>query len=74
MMYIRYPLSLRQVADLLFERGIDICHEDGAVLRHLLWAYANYYNGTRPHLSLGKDTPLLRAILAYPVITHTHYM
>ena len=29
MMYIRYPLSLRQVEDLLFERGIDICH--GAV-------------------------------------------
>jgi putative transposase len=27
MMYIRYPLSLRQVEDLLFERGIDIRHE-----------------------------------------------
>ena len=27
MMYVRYPLSLRNVADLLFERGIDICHE-----------------------------------------------
>jgi hypothetical protein len=27
MMYARYPLSLRQVEDLLFERGIDICHE-----------------------------------------------
>ena len=27
MMYIRYPLSLRQVEDLLFERCIDICHE-----------------------------------------------
>ncbi len=26
-MYIRYPLSLRQVEDLLHERGIDICHE-----------------------------------------------
>jgi len=26
-MYLRYPLSLRQVEDLLFERGIDICHE-----------------------------------------------
>ncbi len=26
-MYIRYPLSLRQVEDLLFERGIDVCHE-----------------------------------------------
>ena len=27
MMYILYPLSLRQVEYLLFERGIDICHE-----------------------------------------------
>ena len=27
MMYVRYPLSLRQVEDLLFKRGIDICHE-----------------------------------------------
>jgi len=27
MMYIRYPLSLRQVEDLLHERGIDLCHE-----------------------------------------------
>jgi putative transposase len=27
MMYVRSPLSLRNVEDLLFERGIDICHE-----------------------------------------------
>ena len=27
MMYIRYPLSLRQVEDILFERRIDISHE-----------------------------------------------
>tara|TARA_S200000501_G_scaffold353296_1_gene372975 strand:+ start:1244 stop:1396 length:153 start_codon:yes stop_codon:yes gene_type:complete len=27
MMYVRYPLSLLQVEDLLFERGIDICQE-----------------------------------------------
>jgi putative transposase len=26
-MYVKYPLSLRNVEDLLFERGIDICHE-----------------------------------------------
>ena len=25
MMYIRYPLSLRQVEDILFERGTEIC-------------------------------------------------
>ena len=27
MMYVRFPLSLRNVEDLLFERGIDLCHE-----------------------------------------------
>ena len=27
MMYIRFPLSLRNVEDLLFERGIGLCHE-----------------------------------------------
>ena len=27
MMYVRFPLSLRNVEDLLFERGLDICHE-----------------------------------------------
>ena len=27
MMYAKYPLSLRNVEDLLHERGIDICHE-----------------------------------------------
>ena len=26
MMYVRYPLSLRQVEDLLYERGVDISH------------------------------------------------
>jgi hypothetical protein len=27
LMYVCFPLSLRNVEDLLFERGIDICHE-----------------------------------------------
>jgi len=27
MLYVRYPLSLRNVEDMLAERGIDICHE-----------------------------------------------
>src|ERR1700709_1113554 len=27
LMYVRFTLSLRNVEDLLFERGIDICHE-----------------------------------------------
>tara|TARA_R110001599_G_scaffold248735_2_gene448629 strand:+ start:19 stop:297 length:279 start_codon:yes stop_codon:yes gene_type:complete len=27
LMYVRFPISLRNVEDLLDERGIDICHE-----------------------------------------------
>ena len=27
MMYVRHPLSLRQVEDILFERDIDVRHE-----------------------------------------------
>jgi putative transposase len=27
MMYVRYPLSMRNVEDLLAERGIDVSHE-----------------------------------------------
>ena len=27
MMYVRFPLSLRNVEDLLYERGIDLSHE-----------------------------------------------
>ena len=27
LLYVKYPLSLRNVEDLLHERGIDICHE-----------------------------------------------
>ncbi len=34
MLYIRYPLSFRNVEDLAFERGVDICgimHQVGQV-------------------------------------------
>ena len=27
LMYVRFPPSLRNVEDLLFERGTDLCHE-----------------------------------------------
>jgi len=27
LMYVKYPLSLRKVEDLLAECGVDICHE-----------------------------------------------
>ena len=31
MMYVRFPLSLRNVEELLQERGVDICHETVAI-------------------------------------------
>ena len=37
MMYVRSPLSLRQIEDRLCERGIDICHETVRVLVALRW-------------------------------------
>ena len=44
LMYVKYPLSLRNVEDLLAERGIDICHEtvslpktSSAKIRAELW-------------------------------------
>jgi putative transposase len=35
MMYVRYPLSLRNVEDVLAERGIDISHE--TIRCHSAW-------------------------------------
>ena len=37
--YFRYPRSLRHVEDLLFERGLDICHLRyiGKVLSSSCW-------------------------------------
>jgi putative transposase len=40
MMYVRFPLSLRNVEDLLFERGIDLCHE---TVRHWKWHLDEMY-------------------------------
>lgn len=36
LMYVRFPLSLRNVEDLLFERGIDICHETVRFFKRVL--------------------------------------
>jgi len=33
-------------------------------LRHVLRSYQQYYNGTRTHLALGKDSPLTRPVQA----------
>ena len=38
MLYVRFPLSLRNVEDLLFERGIDVCH---ATVRLWCWTAPN---------------------------------
>ena len=40
MMYVRFPLSLRNVEDLLHERGIDVCHE---TVRHWVDRFGTYF-------------------------------
>ena len=35
MLYVRFPLSLRNVEDLLFERGYDLCHDGAPVVEHV---------------------------------------
>jgi hypothetical protein len=48
-------------------------------LRHILLSYMKYYNEVRTHLSLEKDTPVLRAvertghILCRPVLGGLHH-
>src|SRR3954470_20510716 len=55
-----------------------ICDSDRH-LRHVLRAYQQYYNGTRTHLALGKDSPLTRSvpavgrILSLPVLGGFHH-
>jgi transposase InsO family protein len=39
-------------------------------LRHVLGGYANYYNRTRTHLSLNKDSPVSRAVDSFGRISH----
>ena len=51
MLYIRYPLSLRQVEDILFERGIDICHETVRVRVEPLWSPVCSRDPETPHSS-----------------------
>jgi hypothetical protein len=50
-----------------------------APLRQILTLYASYFNETRTHLSLHKDTPLGRAVQRYgniaatPVLSGLHH-
>lgn len=37
LMYVRFPLSLRSVEGLLFERGITVCHDPVRFWRNLFW-------------------------------------
>jgi putative transposase len=51
MLYVRFPLSLRNVEDLLHERGIDICHE---TVRHWVDRFGTYFaHKIRKHRSEG---------------------
>ncbi|MEQ8558199.1 MAG: IS6 family transposase [Henriciella sp.] len=42
MMYVRFPLSFRNVEDLLHERGVDICHES---VRHWVDRFGPIFAG-----------------------------
>ncbi|WP_425909806.1 hypothetical protein [Nitrobacter sp. TKz-YC02] len=48
-------------------------------LRHVLFSYMSYYNGTRTHLSLNKDAPKSRAaeivgrIICHPILGGLHH-
>lgn len=42
LMYVRFPLSLRSVEDLLHERGIDVCHEG---VRLWVDRFGTYFSG-----------------------------
>ena len=71
MMYIRFPLSLRNVEDLLHERGIDICHETVRYWRHrfgqmfaaVYASVSNHFNqkrrlSSRPHFKANRAAAL----------------
>ena len=51
----------------------------GAHLRQILTSYGSYYNESRTHLSLHKDTPLGRAVQRYgniaatPILSGLHH-
>lgn len=61
MMYIRYPLPLRQVEDVLFERSIDVCHE---TVRY--WHDSDLFNlGNKRLLVKDQRTPCVPCPITY---------
>jgi hypothetical protein len=87
-LYLRFTLSLRDIEDLLAERGIMVSYETvrrwvnhfGPMIAADL--YMACYNGARTHLSLNKDAPVPRAVQAAgrihatPILggLHHHYV
>ena len=72
MMYVRYPLSLRNVEDLLAERGIDFSHETVRFWWNELWPKVGEgVNRGRRHIVGVFEPPLLhrRSDMPCPMIT-----
>jgi hypothetical protein len=57
LMYVRFPLSLRNVEDLLFERGIDISHE---TVRHWWNRFGPLFAACGARWITGRDPRELR--------------
>ncbi len=52
MLYIRFPLSLRNVEDLLHERGVEISHETGLFWRmRSLQTFASVHASVHNHFN-----------------------
>ena len=58
MYYIRYPLSFRQVEDILHERGVDICHE---TVRFWVERFGSKFAGEIRKNRAGAPLELIRA-------------
>ena len=81
MMYIRYPLSLRQVEDILFERGIDICRETVRFWCNLfgpMFAAAISSQGTKTRVAsmvlkgeaLPETCPMIRSNCQFSIVSN----
>ena len=67
MMYVRFPLSLRNVEDLLFERGIDICHE---TVRHWWNRFGPMFAADIRRQRVSKMRGFLMRVGAIQALTH----